>query len=170
MKKILIACAVLVLSAALTPLSYASPGVYSNDYQTRSCEERGHHKNVTNVRPVFIPGKLPKQWLDPGASWTYKANTSTSVTGTISGEMSAQFLSIAQAKVSSSLATTNQVTVSQEWSWTNTSNSTKWVQLGARGYEMDFESYDVIPPCRIVNVKYHGHAKLPTNETWIRHS
>lgn len=119
MKKTLTACVILVLSVAMTPLSCASPSVYSTDYQTRSCEERGHHKNVTNVRPVFIPGKLPKRWLDPGASWTYKANTSTSVTGTISGEMSAQFLSIAQSKVSSSLATTNVVnvvTVSQEWS------------------------------------------------------
>lgn len=170
MRKFLTTCAVIALSITLAPLANASTNAYSSDYQTRSCEERGHHKVVTNVHPVFIPGALPKQWLDPGSSWTYEVNTSTSVTGTISGEVDAGFLDIARAKVSSSLATSHVITVSQTWSWTNTSNTTKWVQLGSRGYEMDFESYDVVPPCKIVNEKYHGHAKLPTNETWIRHS
>lgn len=58
--------------------------------------------------------------------------------GAISGSTSADFWAVAHAQVAAFLAKSNTVTVSQTRSWKNTSKTTKWVQLGARGYAFNY--------------------------------
>ncbi|WP_299294356.1 hypothetical protein [uncultured Mobiluncus sp.] len=162
---------------SITPLAQATSFNQDSDssipittHLARACPEIGHHGKVSNVYAVFMPGTVPKSWLDPGASYSYESGRSTTVTGTVSGGVDATFWGVVHASINASLAKSNTATVTQTWTWTNNTNSTQWVQLGARGYTFDYESYDVVAPCNIVNVKKMPHNTLPTNETWIKHS
>ena len=149
----------------LVPVSSATA-----DEMTRACPEVGHHTSVESVTPVFLEGSVPKTWLDPGSSYTYTSGRSVTVTGSINASVGADFWSIARAQVDVSLNRSNTATVQQQWSWTNNTGSAQWVQLGIRGYDFYYVSYDVVAPCSIVNKQYLAHAVLPTTQPWLKHS
>ena len=142
----------------------------ADDISPLSCPEVGHHKHTENKTAVFMSGNIPKTWLSPGGTYSYSRGESVHVTGTVSGSVSADFWKVAHAEVSGSLAISNTATMTQTWSWTNNTGSTRWVQLGIRGYSFTYVEYDVVSPCKIVNHKVKAIAKLPTNEPWLNHS
>lgn len=116
-----------------------------------------------------MAGSLPKKWLSPGGTYVVKQAKTTTVTGSVTGGVDTEFSSYVKVHVQSSLSTSQTVSESQGWSWKNTSNVTKWVQLGAAGYEFDYTRYDVVAPCNVINQKYK-HAKMPTNQPWLYHN
>lgn len=83
---------------SITPLAQATSFNQDSDssiptttHLARACPEIGHHGKVSNVYAVFMPGTVPKSWLDPGASYEYQSGRSTTVTGTVSGGVDATF-------------------------------------------------------------------------------
>ena len=151
----------ILLAASMASLSIPAQAEQNTDVAPMSCPEIGHHQSVSNKGRIFMAGSLPKNWLSPGGTYTVTKAKTTTVTGSVTGGVDAEFSSYVKAHVQSSLSTSQTVSESQGWSWTNTSNTTKWVQLGAAGYEFDYTRYDVVSPCNVVNQKYK-HAKMPT--------
>lgn len=159
----------LVIAAiAVVGISVPLPA-YAQDVETRACPEVGRHQYSTNVTKVFMPGSLPKSWLDPGVTYTVTRAKTSNVTASVTGGLSAEVVGFAQINISANIAESVTVSETQGWSWTNTTNTTQWVQLGSRGYEFEYTRYDVVAPCDIVN-RVSAHAKLPTNEPWLVHS
>ena len=159
----------ILLAASMASLSIPAQAEQNTDVAPMSCPEIGHHQSVSNKGRIFMAGSLPKNWLSPGGTYTVTKAKTTTVTGSVTGGVDAEFSSYVKAHVQSSLSTSQTVSESQGWSWTNTSNTTKWVQLGAAGYEFDYTRYDVVSPCNVVNQKYK-HAKMPTNQPWLYHN
>ena len=145
----------ILLAASMASLSIPAQAEQNTDVAPMSCPEIGHHQSVSNKGRIFMAGSLPKNWLSPGGTYTVTKAKTTTVTGSVTGGVDAEFSSYVKAHVQSS--------------WTNTSNTTKWVQLGAAGYEFDYTRYDVVSPCNVVNQKYK-HAKMPTNQPWLYHN
>lgn len=141
----------------------------ADDAEPFSCGEVGVHQQVSGLTAVFIPGALPKTWLDPGGVYRVSKAKTTKATGSVSGGVDAQFSSFVKVHISATLAVSNTVSETQGWSWKNTSNTLKWGQLGARGYRFTYTRYDVVPPCTVKNrvVKY---ATMPTKESWLHHN
>ncbi|MCI5861496.1 hypothetical protein [Bifidobacterium boum] len=150
-------------------LSILGAGIATAPAYARSCAELGHHQGISNKTAVFIAGPLKRVWLSPGGTYTVEANKTLTVKGSVSGGADTEFTNFVKAHVSASLSVSNSVGFKQGWSWTNNTRTTKWVQLGARGYEFDYSRYDVVAPCRIVNSTYK-HAKMPTDEPWLYHN
>lgn len=168
--KIGVALIAVLLSFVLSPTAQATASSAVDKQVNRSCVERGHHTSVEGVTPIFMEGNIPKHWVSPGSVYSYKQDETVTVTGTINGNVGVDFWNIAHAQVSTSLAHANSVTISQSWSWKNNTRNHQWVQLGVRGYSFHYISYDVVPPCRIVNKRYLAYAILPTNQPWLMHS
>lgn len=149
--KVVKAITSILLAASMASLSIPAQAEQNTDVAPMSCPEIGHHQSVSNKGRIFMAGSLPKNWLSPGGTYTVTKAKTTTVTGSVTGGVDAEFSSYVKAHVQSSLSTSQTVSESQGWSWTNTSNTTKWVQLGAAGYEFDYTRYDVVSPCNVVN-------------------
>ncbi len=139
----------ILLAASMASLSIPAQAEQNTDVAPMSCPEIGHHQSVSNKGRIFMAGSLPKNWLSPGGTYTVTKAKTTTVTGSVTGGVDAEFSSYVKAHVQSSLSTSQTVSESQGWSWTNTSNTTKWVQLGAAGYEFDYTRYDVVSRCNV---------------------
>ena len=163
-QKAVAAVASILLAASVASLSIPAQAEQNTDVAPMSCPEIGHHQSVSNQSRIFMAGSLPKTWLSPGGTYTVQKAKTTTVTGSVTGGVDAEFFSYIKAHVQSSLSTSQTVSESQGWSWTNTSNVTKWVQLGAAGYEFDYTRYDVVAPCNVVNQRCrqtsHGYITI----------
>lgn len=144
LKRITGVIVILVMLLACPSVAHAA----DTDIAPLACPEIGHHQNVTNHTSFFMAGSLGKFWVSPGVTYTGNASHSTTVTGTVYGGADAEFLNFVRANVAGSLATSHTVKESATLSWTNTSNTTKWVQLGVRGHEFDYSRYDIVAHCQ----------------------
>lgn len=124
-QKAVAAVASILLAASVASLSIPAQAEQNTDVAPMSCPEIGHHQSVSNQSRIFMAGSLPKTWLSPGGTYTVQKAKTTTVTGSVTGGVDAEFFSYIKAHVQSSLSTSQTVSESQGWSWTNTSNVTK---------------------------------------------
>lgn len=134
-----------------------------------ACSDVGDHASISKSTPVFMTGSYAKKWLDPGVSYSITKGSSSTISRSVTAGASVEVFKVANLKLDTSLSKSVTVTASDSYTWKNTSKSTKWLQLGARGYKFNWSSYRVIPPCKITNSK-SGSATIPTGEEWFRHN
>lgn len=134
-----------------------------------ACSDVGNHASVSKGKAVFMTGSYPKKWLDPGVSYKITKGSSTTVGRTSTGGASLEVYKVANLKYETSMSSSTKITATDSYSWKNTSKTTKWLQLGARGYKFNWSSYSVVAPCKIINSK-SGSATIPTFEEWFRHN
>jgi len=87
----------------MASLSIPAQAEQNTDVAPMSCPEIGHHQSVSNKGRIFMAGSLPKNWLSPGGTYTVTKAKTTTVTGSVTGGVDAEFSSYVKAHVQSSL-------------------------------------------------------------------
>ena len=93
----------ILLAASMASLSIPAQAEQNTDVAPMSCPEIGHHQSVSNKGRIFMAGSLPKNWLSPGGTYTVTKAKTTTVTGSVTGGVDAEFSSYVKAHVQSSL-------------------------------------------------------------------
>lgn len=164
-----ITSAALVITVLVATFAISAPAS-ANTSALKSCPELGRHTSFSGPkRTTFVYGGIPKRWLSPGGHYEYHQGTTLRASSQISGSVAADFWQVAHASVSGSVSKAVSVTTGETFSWTNTTKTTRWVQLGLRGYSQPFETFTVVRPCKITKLS-RGHAVLVTREEWLNHS
>lgn len=159
----------LLVSGIGLPAVAADNGDIPDVATPAACSDVGNHASISKATPVFMTGSYQKKWLDPGVSYTITKGSSTTVSRSVTAGASAEVFKVANFKLDTSFSKSTTITATDSYSWKNTSRSTKWLQLGARGYKFNWSSYSVVAPCKITNSK-SGSATIPTGEEWFRHN
>ena len=85
----------------MASLSIPAQAEQNTDVAPMSCPEIGHHQSVSNQSRIFMAGSLPKTWLSPGGTYTVQKAKTTTVTGSVTGGVDAEFFSYIKAHVQS---------------------------------------------------------------------
>jgi hypothetical protein len=137
--------------------------------EPHACDDYGYHAAVLNSSQAYMEGTYPRSWVAPGVTYTISVGTSTTVSGTVTTTVGADFAEIVSVQLGVSVGMTRTATVTETFSWTNTTSETRWAQLGSMGMSFDYDSYDVNEYCAVVN-ETMGHAVLPTGQPYFNHS
>lgn len=159
----------LLVSGVAFPSAAADNKSFPGISSPAACSELGNHASVSKGQAVFMTGTYPKKWLDPGVRYKITKGSSTTVGRTSTGGASLEVYKVANLKYETSMSSNTTITATDSYSWKNESKTTKWLQLGARGYKFNWSSYSVVAPCKITNSK-SGTATIPTFEEWFRHN
>ena len=89
----------ILLAASMASLSIPAQAEQNTDVAPMSCPEIGHHQSVSNKGRIFMAGSLPKNWLSPGGTYTVTKAKTTTVTGSVTGGVDAEFSSYVKAHV-----------------------------------------------------------------------
>lgn len=159
----------LLVSGIALPAAAADNGGFPDTVSPAACTELGNHASISKATPVFMTGTYPKKWLDPGVTYTITKGSSSTIGRTTTGGASLEVYKVANFKLETSMSSSTTITATDSYSWKNESKSTKWLQLGARGYKFNWSSYSVVAPCKVTNSK-SGSATIPTFEEWFKHN
>lgn len=152
-----------MFSLAIPAQAYASTNSTDSINSIQACDSLGKHKGIENKRRVFIPAAgEPAYTVGPHQSFSYTLSKSVTVKGSLSFTADASFWGIAKVELSGTAEMSKTASSSATWTVNNSSNSTKFYRLGSYGYEFDYVNYEVVAPCRIVNMQ-RKHGKLPTD-------
>ena len=86
-----------ILAGSMAFLSAPAQAVQNTGIAPTSCPEIGHHQSVSNKSRIFMAGSLPKNWLSPGGTYTVQKAKTTTVTGSVTGGVDAEFFLICQS-------------------------------------------------------------------------
>lgn len=157
--------ATIVLSAIVAPTASAE-----QIKDLRACPEAGKkYSDIISWNYEYLPGSVPRQWVAPGVSYTCKTGTSTTAGSELSVEIGVHFFASINAKTGAKAGWSQTATAAHEYSWTNNTSKDQWFQLGVQGIRTQYETYNIVAPCNIVNV-ISGSGIVATNEPKAEHS